>query len=48
MIAVYRRRYGATIDYEITWVTAALRDLRARDDAWDRMYPARRDAHRRL
>jgi hypothetical protein len=28
MIAVYRRRYGATTDYEIAWVTAALPDLR--------------------
>ncbi len=33
MIAVYRRRYGATTDYEIAWVTVALRDLRVRDDA---------------
>ncbi len=31
MIAVYRRRYGATTDYEIAWVTVALRDLRVRD-----------------
>lgn len=44
MIAVYRRRYGATTDYEIAWVTGALPDLRARDDAWARMDPA----HRRL
>ena len=48
MIAVYRRRYGATTDYEIAWVTVALRDLRVRDDAWARMDPAHRDAHRRL
>lgn len=48
MIAVYRRHYGATSDYEIGWVTAALRNLRVRDDAWARMDPARRDAHRRL
>jgi hypothetical protein len=25
MIAVYRRGYGATTDYEIAWVTVALR-----------------------
>lgn len=48
MIAGYRRRYGATTDYEIAWVTVALRDLRVRDDAWARMDPAHRDAHRRL
>jgi hypothetical protein len=33
MIAVYRCGYGATTDKEIAWVTAALRDLMARDDA---------------
>jgi hypothetical protein len=33
MIAVYRRGYGATTDYEIVWVTVELRDLMARDDA---------------
>ena len=48
VIAVYRRGYGATTDYEIAWVTVALRDLRVRDDAWARMDPAHRDAHRRL
>jgi hypothetical protein len=39
MIAVYRRGYGATTDYEIAWVTVALRDLRVRDDVWARMEP---------
>ncbi len=29
-------------------MTVALRDLRVRDDAWARMDPAFRDAHRRL
>jgi len=48
MIAVYRCRYGATTDYEIAWVTVALRDLMVRDDAWARMDPAHRDAHWRL
>ena len=48
MIAVHRRGYGATTDYEIARVTVALRDLRVRDDAWARMDPAHRDAHRRL
>jgi hypothetical protein len=48
MINVYRRGYGATTDYEIAWVTVALRDLRIRDDVRARMDPAHRDAHRRL
>jgi Domain of unknown function (DUF4192) len=47
MIAIYRRGYGATTDYEIAWVTVALRDLRVRDDVWARMDPAHRDAHPR-
>ncbi len=42
MIAVYRHRYGATTDYEIAWVTAALQHLRVRDDAWARTDPAHR------
>jgi hypothetical protein len=33
MIAVYRRGYGVTTDYEIAWVTMALGDLRVGDDA---------------
>ena len=48
MIAVYRRGYGATPDYEIAWATVALQDLRVRDDAWARADPAHRDAHRPL
>jgi hypothetical protein len=31
---------------EIAWVTVALRDLRVRDDAWARVDPAQREAHR--
>jgi hypothetical protein len=48
MIATYRSggRYGA--DYQVARMTVALRDLRVRDDAWARMEPAHRDAHRRL
>jgi hypothetical protein len=48
MIATYRAggRYGA--DYQLARMTVALRDLRVRDDAWARMDPAHRDAHRRL
>jgi hypothetical protein len=33
MIAVYRRGYGATTDYEIAWMTVALRELRVKDAA---------------
>jgi hypothetical protein len=48
MIATYRRGGAFATDYEIAWVTVALRDLRVRDDAWARMDPAHKDAHRRL
>jgi Domain of unknown function (DUF4192) len=48
MIAIYREGGGYTTDYQLAWITVALRDLRVRDDAWARMDPAHRDAHRRL
>ena len=48
MIATYRAGGKYTTDYQIAWVTVALRDLRVRDDAWARMDPAQADAHRRL
>jgi hypothetical protein len=48
MIAAYRAGGKYTTDYQIAWVTVALRDLRVRDDAWARMDPAQADAHRRL
>jgi hypothetical protein len=48
MIATYRAGGGYATDYQIAWVTVALRDLRVRDDAWARMDPAHLDAHRRL
>ena len=35
-------------DYQVAWITVALRDLRVRDDAWARMDPAHLEAHRRL
>jgi hypothetical protein len=37
MIAAYRSGDGAATNYEIAWVTVALRDLRVRGDAWVRM-----------
>ncbi len=48
MIATYRAGGKYATDYQIAWVTVALRDLRVRDDAWARMDPAQSDAHRRL
>ena len=48
MIATYRAGGKYTTDYQIAWLTVALRDLRVRDDAWARMDPAYQDAHRRL
>ena len=48
MIARYRDGGRSTSDYEIARLTAALRDLRVRDDAWARMDPAHTDAHLRL
>jgi hypothetical protein len=48
MIAAYRGGDKYRTDYQIAWITVALRDLRVRDDAWARMDPWYRDAHRRL
>jgi hypothetical protein len=48
MITTYRAGGRYATDYQIAWVTVALRDLRVRDDAWARMDPAHLDAHRRL
>jgi hypothetical protein len=48
MIATYRGGGKYTTDYQIAWITVALRDLRVRDDAWARMDPRYLDAHRRL
>jgi hypothetical protein len=48
MIATYRGGGKYDTDYQLAWITVALRDLRVRDDAWARMDPAHLDAHRRL
>jgi hypothetical protein len=48
MIGTYRAGGRYTTDYEVAWVTVALKDLRVRDDAWARMEPRFTDAHRRL
>jgi hypothetical protein len=48
MIGTYRAGGRYATDYQVAWITVALRDLRVRDDAWARMDPAHADAHRRL
>jgi hypothetical protein len=48
MIASYRGGGRYLSDYQLAWLTVALKDLRVRDDAWARMDPRHRDAHRRL
>ena len=48
MIAAYRAGGRYATDYQVAWVTVALRDLRVRDDAWARMDPAHLNAHRLL
>jgi hypothetical protein len=47
-IAACRRGDRLASDHQVAWLTVVLRDLRVRDDAWARMDPAHRDAHRRL
>jgi hypothetical protein len=47
--AIGRYRAGETVDTQLAaWLTVTLRELRVRDDAWARMAPEHRDAHRRL
>jgi len=48
MIAAYRGGGTYATEYQIAWITVALRDLRVRDDAWARMDPRHLEAHRRL
>jgi len=48
MIGTYRAGGRYSTDYQIAWITVALKDLRVRDDAWARMDPKFTDAHRRL
>ena len=47
-IGIYRRGGQITDHDELAWLTIALADLRVRDDAWARMEPRFRAAHRRL
>jgi hypothetical protein len=46
-IATYRDGRHAT-DYQVAWLTVALKSLRIRDDAWSRMDPDHRDCHLRM
>jgi hypothetical protein len=48
MIAAYRGGGRFATDYQVAWLTVALRDLRVRDDAWARMDPAHAEAHQRM
>lgn len=48
LIGAYRAGEKYRSDYELAWLTVALRDIRVRDDAWARMDPRFRDEHRRL
>lgn len=47
-IAAYRRGVGVLDDDEVARLSVALRSLPVRDDAWARMDPTHRAAHRRL
>ena len=47
-IGVYRGGGAITDDDQLAWLTVALADLRVRDDAWARMEPRYRTAHRRM
>jgi Domain of unknown function (DUF4192) len=47
--AIGRYRGGGRLEpEEAAWLSVVLRDLRVRDDAWSRMRPEHREAHRRL
>jgi len=48
MIAAYRGGGKYASDYQVAWLTVALRDVRVRDDAWARMDPRHTEAHLRL
>ncbi len=47
-ISLYRGGGEMTDHDQIAWLAVSLADLRVRDDAWARMDPEFRDAHRRL
>jgi hypothetical protein len=47
-IATYRAGGRITEDDQMAWLAVSIADLRVRDDAWARMDPKHRAAHRRL
>jgi len=47
-IGIYRRGGTITDHDQLAWLTVVVSDLRVRDDAWARMEPRHRAAHRRL
>jgi Domain of unknown function (DUF4192) len=48
MIKTYRAGGRYATDYQLAWLTVAMKDLRVRDDAWARMDPGYGPAHRRM
>jgi hypothetical protein len=48
MIGIYRDGGQCADDYQVAWLTVALKDMRVRDDAWARMDPSHGEAHQRL
>ncbi|MBV9450493.1 MAG: DUF4192 domain-containing protein [Streptosporangiaceae bacterium] len=48
LIAAYRAGGKYASDYQVAWLTVALKDIRVRDDAWARMDPRYPQAHLRL
>jgi hypothetical protein len=48
MIGIYRKGGRCADDYQVAWLTVALKDMRIRDDAWARMDPGNSQAHQRL
>jgi Domain of unknown function (DUF4192) len=47
-VATYRAGGQITDDDQMAWLAVSIADLRVRDDAWARMDPRHRAAHRRL
>lgn len=48
LVAAYRAGGQFVTDYQVAWLTVALKDMRVRDDAWARMDPRYGEAHRRM
>jgi Domain of unknown function (DUF4192) len=48
MVTMYREGGRFATEYQLAWLSVALKNFRVRDDAWARMDPAHRNAHLRL